>query len=175
MKKKLYLSIIFLCIAFLSYSQISLNTITETSVQDSKNAAISLYHTNGTIYHFQSSWENIYVKKVSAYDFSPIGNGYRLNTYHTSVVHGGFIDPSGYIVIYGKVYLGGTPPNFIFKIDPNTLQIVNSKYSWLYVIDACWGEVNSNLTNQSNIYAFLGGSGRIFTTDLSLNSDFYDL
>lgn len=167
MKKRLFYFILSCILTTNAFSQIAINSVFESSVMDAKNGVISIYHPNGYIYHFQSSYDNIYVKKINAVNFAPVGNAYRLNSNISTIIHNGFVDPNGFIIIYGSVF-NQIAKSFIFKIDPNTLQIVNYKLVSDIIRDGCWGENNSNLPNQENIYAFVGINGYVFTMNTSL-------
>lgn len=168
MKKKIYLSIILAIFSIVGFSQISINTIYTTSTGEQKNEAITIYHSSGQLFHFESSIWNLYVQKIDASTGAINSIAYRLNVNQWGgMLCGGFEDQQGNIIIYGEQGVGG----MIMKIDPSNFNILNVKnfYNIGRIIDGSCGEKNSGLITQSFNYSFLSNDGTFIISDLNFN------
>lgn len=176
--KKLFLLTFIICfMQIIGYSQFSINVIQEMDVYDEKTSSVSVVHSDGYIYNFQSSITNIYLMKINANNFSPTTTKIKITPGSNFItLKGAFEDAQGNIILYGQEYYSNSYYGLIYKISPSTMTIINKSRISVNSIDyGCYGEILNTSNNWENAYAFITSNGKILISNdqLTLNTNQY--
>lgn len=167
MRKNFYLTVILLLISYFSYSQNSVYHLRETTMLNDKYSGITIYHSSGYLYHFQTSFDYLFFQKLNASSLAFVGTGKSAYIQGIFMVTGGFEDQSGDIIIFGR-YLNGPSSSFILKFRPSTNTIVKMVNTDFDAIKGCWGQKNYGLGNQAYNYCFVSENMTVRACDTSL-------
>ena len=168
--KKLYITIAFVlwCLAQVTEAQnMYRNYLSNAVVRP--NSAVSVVHSNGYVYFFQSDTPNqmLSVTEIDPYSMLPTGNNYYVPTSFGFVLNGAFEGFSGDMVLFGYDWNNSTwnwyPAVMVVKNNFTNAYLYECSITESPFMSGCSGYG----INGEKIYAFVAGNGKLYATNVA--------